>query len=96
MSHDRRPTREGRDDAGEFATVDLCGLDYDERRRHLIAAVYGLNPGDGVEVVSDGVDDVSWLRYEIEARLPQRCSWSLPQEAHGTVHTTIWLPPRCA
>ena len=35
---------------------------------------------------------MSWLRYEIEARIPQRYCWSLPQESHGTALTTVRLP----
>jgi len=72
--------------------VDLCGLDYYDRRRRLFVALRTLEPGEEVVLISDRADDVSWLRYEMEARFPQRYCWSLPQESHGTAHTTVRLP----
>ena len=72
--------------------VDLCGLDYYDRRRCLFAALGTLEQGEQVQLVSDRADDVSWLRYEMEARLPQRYCWSLPQECYGTAHITVRLP----
>ena len=93
------PTRSHRDehmkptgrDSG-LPWVDLCGLDYYERRRRLFVALHTLEPGEEVQLISDRADDVSWLRYEMEARIPQRYCWSLPQESHGTALTTVRLP----
>lgn len=72
--------------------VDLCGLDYYARRRSLFATLGSLEPGEEVQLVSDRADDMSWLRYEWEARIPQRYCWSLPQENNGTAQITVRLP----
>lgn len=80
----------GRD--SEPPWVDLCGLDYYERRRRLFDALRTLEPGEEVQLISDRADDVYWLRYEMEARIPQRYCWSLLQEGYGTTRTTVGLP----
>lgn len=86
--HRDQPTREDT----EPRQIDLCGQDYYERRGRLFAALLTLEPGEEVQLVSDRADDVSWLRYEMEARIPRRYCWSLPQERLGTARTTVRLP----
>ncbi|HET7388731.1 MAG TPA: hypothetical protein VFJ19_18925 [Nocardioidaceae bacterium] len=71
--------------------IDLCGLDYYERRRRLYGALCALAPGVATQIISSRAEDVAWLRYELESRLPQRYSWSLPREIHGVTVTTVRL-----
>lgn len=69
--------------------VDLCGLDYGDRRRRLFSALRALDPGEQIEVISDQADDVLWLRYEVEARIAERYFWSLPDEGGETARITV-------
>lgn len=90
----------GRRGAGR---VDLCGLDYGDRRRRLFSALRDLDPGEQLHLISDRADDVLWLRYEVEARIAERYFWSLPDEGLETARFTVrrlrpapaasWSPP---
>jgi uncharacterized protein (DUF2249 family) len=72
--------------------VALEGLDYYARRRRLFTALRGLAPGQQMELSSDRVEDVYWLRYEMEARMPQRYCWSAPLEGSDTARVVVGLP----
>ena len=90
--HHEQPPHKRTGEAGGPPWVDLCGLDYYARRRSLFATLSSLEPGEEVQLVSDRADDMSWLRYEWEARIPERYCWSLPQENNGTAQITVRLP----
>ena len=77
---------------GPYASVDLRGLDFYDRRRRLLSALQTLEQGERVHVLCDRADDVLWLRYEVEARVAERYSWSLPDEDRGIARTTVERP----
>lgn len=72
--------------------LDLCGLDYYERRQQLLVALRALRPDQVLRLTSDQADDVCWLRYEAEARISQRYRWSLPLETSGAAEIVVRLP----
>ena len=74
--------------------VELNGLDYYARRRRLFTALRSLAPGQEMELSSERADDVYWLRYEMEARMPQRYWWSAPLEASGEARVVVGLLPQ--
>jgi len=76
----------------ERSQVELSGLDYYDRRRRLFTALRSLKPGQEVQLSSDHAEDVYWLRYEMEARMPQRYSWSAPLETSDTARVVVGLP----
>ncbi|QDP96875.1 hypothetical protein FOE78_13975 [Microlunatus elymi] len=74
-------------------SVDLTGLDYYNRRHRMFTALQALAPGEEALLVSECGNDVStWLRYEMEARLPQRYEWSSPQQEQGLTRTRVRCP----
>ncbi|HEY9265057.1 MAG TPA: hypothetical protein VIQ11_10665, partial [Mycobacterium sp.] len=80
---------------GRSRSVDVRGLDYYNRRHHIFTAVDGLAPGRELQLISDRLNDVTWLRYEMEARSPRRYFWSQPQELEaGMVRTTVRCPDK--
>ena len=78
--------------ADDPSFVNLCGLDYYERRSRLFNALQTLEKGQELELASDEPDDVQWLRYEVEARLTRRFRWSLPVKVTGKARTTVACP----
>lgn len=76
-----------------LTSLNLCDLDYYERRRRLFAALRALRPGERLRLVSDHCGgDVCWLRYELEARMRQHYCWSLPADSNGVALVTVKLP----
>ena len=72
--------------------LDLRGLDYFARRRRLMASLARLRTTERLRVTSSRVDDVHWLRFELEARLGARYRWFLTSHDHQpAVHTVARL-----
>ena len=74
------------------AQVDLRSPDFFVRRRRLLNALQHLAPGQELLVTTDGPDDLSWLRFEAEARTERAYRWTPYGGTAGTSRTAVTLP----